>query len=298
MDQLSECFRALGEPTRLRLLRLVNEAPLNVSELVSVVGVAQSSVSHHLAKLKSLELIKEDRNGAFTYYSLAVTPQDPRWPLIGLAKEAADEHGDRSRLRELLLRREDRQILNERLLEPGQSWMLWSAALGSLVPPLEVADFGCGTGSLTVEIAKWAKRVTAVDRSERSLAQAKERATREGRSNVTFIEADLSKTGLPAGKHDLVVLSQTLHHVARPGDVLKEAHRILVPGGRLLVLELLPHTEAWVQERLGHVHLGFDPEALRGDIQSAGFQKANVSQFPRDGGTPFRVFLVAAEKRK
>src|SRR3954468_14770898 len=108
MEQLSESFRALGDPTRLRILRLVGEAPLNVSELVSLVGVAQSSVSHHLSRLKGLELIREDRNGLFSYYSLALPQSDPRYALIQLTKEAQDSHGDRARLTELLRRREDR----------------------------------------------------------------------------------------------------------------------------------------------------------------------------------------------
>ncbi len=98
MEELSESFRALGDPTRLRILRLLSDAPLNVSELVSLVGVAQSSVSHHLAKLKGLELISEERQAGFTYYSLGVAKEDPRWPLIRLAKDANDAHGDRARL--------------------------------------------------------------------------------------------------------------------------------------------------------------------------------------------------------
>src|SRR4051812_16537575 len=118
MDDLSQSFRALGDPTRLRILRLVSEAPLNVSELVSLVGVAQPSVSHHLGKLKGLELIREARQNGFTYYSLALAEGDTRWPLIKLAKQAEDPTGDKARLMDLLRTREDRQALNERLLEP------------------------------------------------------------------------------------------------------------------------------------------------------------------------------------
>src|SRR5262249_35044545 len=80
MEELSESFRALGDPTRLRILRLVGEAPLNVSEIVSLVGVAQSSVSHHLSRLRGLELIREERQAGYTYYSLSLPPTDPRWP--------------------------------------------------------------------------------------------------------------------------------------------------------------------------------------------------------------------------
>src|ERR1700694_3470724 len=165
MESLSQCFRALGDPTRLRILRLLAEAPLNVSELGALIGVGQPSVSHHLSKLRRLGMVREERQAGFTYYSLAPENGDSRWPLIQLAQQAQDENGDRARLTDLLRQREDRQALNEKLLEPGQSWFLWATALASLLPPLEVADFGCGSGVLSVAIARWAKRVIAIDQS-------------------------------------------------------------------------------------------------------------------------------------
>lgn len=297
MEVLSDAFKALGDPTRLRILRLVGEAPLNVSELVSLVGIAQSSVSHHLSKLKGLELIREERQAGFTYYSLDVPATDPRWPLIRLAKDAEDTHGDRARLVELLRRREDRASLNEKLLEPGQSWMLWATALSTLLPPLDVVDFGCGTGVLTVEIARWARKVTAIDRSASALEQASARAERQGLSNVTFLEADLAKLPLATGKKDLVVISQSLHHVADPEGVLAEAARILKPGGRLVVLELMPHEETWVRERLGHAHLGLAPDALQAQLAQAGFKSIQFTPYGRDGNSPFRVYLLTGVRK-
>ncbi|MBL8918819.1 MAG: ArsR family transcriptional regulator [Myxococcaceae bacterium] len=294
--ELSETFHALGEPTRLRILRLVAAARLNVSEVVSLIGVAQSSVSHHLAKLKGLELIREERLGGFTYYSLAVDASDPRWPLIRLAKDAEDTHGDLARLTELLRRREDRTSLNEKLLEPGQSWLLWASALSSLLPKLDVADFGCGTGLLTVELSRWARHVTAIDRSPQALEQAKARLAREKHQNVSFVEADLH--ALPAGlpKHDLVVISQSLHHVNEPAAVLAQAARLLGPGGRVVVMELMPHGEAWVKARLGHQHLGFAPELLEDALHAAGFTEVTLTATPRDGSSPFRAFLLTATR--
>src|SRR4051794_17233600 len=98
MDDLSQAFRALGDSTRLRILRLVSEAPLNVTELVSLVGVAQSSVSHHMGKLRGMGLVREERQAGFTYYQLAVDQKDERWPLIDLARRAPDDSGDQARL--------------------------------------------------------------------------------------------------------------------------------------------------------------------------------------------------------
>ncbi len=290
MFEISEAFRALGDPTRLRILRLIGEAKLNVSEVVSVIGVAQSSVSHHLAKLKSLELIREERQAGFTYYSLAIDSSDPRWPLIALARGSGDPLGDQARLTELLQRREDRQTLNEKLLEPGQSWRLWATALSSLLPPLDVVDFGCGSGVLTVELARWAKHVTAIDRSEAALKQAAERAQRL--NNVTFLKADLGDLPPSVTNQDLVVISQSLHHVEDPRAVLAQAERVLKPGGKVVVLELMPHDEQWVQSRLGHKHLGFEPAALEALLRQAGFEQLQLVPSARDGATPFRAFLL------
>jgi len=298
MEELSQSFRALGDPTRLRILRLVSEAPLNVTELVSLVGVAQSSVSHHLGKLKGLGLLREERQAGFSYHSLAVGPEDTRWPLIRLAREAEDATGDLARLRDLLRQREDRQALNERLLEPGQSWYLWAGALASLLPALDVADFGCGTGTLSVSIARWASRVWAIDQSAEALAQARERATREGRTNITFLREDLHRLSLPPAERDLVVISQSLHHMESPPAVLAEAARILKPGGKLVVLELMPHDERWVRERLGHRHLGFAPETLEASLREVGFGSLSRETHARDGASPFRVFLLTGVKQR
>ncbi|MBJ6765348.1 ArsR family transcriptional regulator [Myxococcaceae bacterium JPH2] len=296
MDELSQSFRVLGDSTRLRILRLVAEAPLNVTELVSLVGVAQSSVSHHLGKLRGLGLIREERQAGFSYYSLALESADSRWPLIRLAREAEDAAGDSARLKDLLRAREDRQALNERLLEPGQSWFLWAGALASLLPPLDVADFGCGSGPLSVATARWARHVWAIDQNADALTQARERAQREGRANITFLREDLHRLSLSDGSMDLVVISQSLHHVESPASVLSEAARILKPGGRVVVLELMPHDERWVLERLGHRHLGFAPEFLESALSEAGFTSFSRETHARDGASPFRVFLLTGVK--
>ncbi|WP_434380426.1 ArsR/SmtB family transcription factor [Melittangium boletus] len=296
MQELTEAFKTLGDPTRLRILRLVGEARLNVSEVVSLVGVAQSSVSHHLTRLKALDLIREERQGGFTYYSLAVDEKAPLWPLIRLAKEAPDEHGDLARLTELLRRREDVHTLNEKLLEPGQSWRLWAAALASLLPPLDMVDFGCGTGVLTVELARWARHVTAIDRSASALGKARAEAERLGLHNITYLEANLEALPLKSAAYDLVVLSQSLHHVESCERVLAEGARLLKPGGRMVVLELLPHDEQWVRSRLGHRHLGFEPDTLRESMREAGLEAPTLVAAPRDVASPFKAFLLTGTR--
>ncbi len=298
MQALSQSFRVLGDPTRLRILRLIAEAPLNVSELVSLVGVGQPSISHHLSRLRRFGLVREERQAGFTYYSLAMDPGDVRWPLIRLARAESDDDGDRSRLIDLLRQREDRQALNEKLLEPGQSWFLWASALSSLLPPLDVADFGCGTGVLSVAIARWAKHVVGIDQNREALVKAKQRATREGLKNISFVKQDLHRLALPDDSKDVVVVSQSLHHVREPRGVLREAHRILKPGGKAIILELMPHQERWVLQRLGHQHLGFDPEDLDHTLSEVGFTVVARETHGRTSSSPFRVFMLTAEKKR
>src|SRR5438067_5103507 len=205
MEELSQAYRALGDATRLRILRLIAQTPLNVSELVSLVGIAQPSVSHHLGKLKAMKVLVEERQNGYTYYALDLDKDDARWPLVKVAiDDRSDADGDLSRLAELLRRREDRQALNERLLEPGQSFQLWSRALGRLLPRLDVADLGCGTGALTVEIARWAHSVLAIDKNRESLDATRARAEREGTRNIEFLAADLHKLDMRR-KFDVVV---------------------------------------------------------------------------------------------
>src|SRR5207247_2407041 len=124
---------------------------------------------------------------------------------------------------------------------PGQSWFLWAQALASMMPALDAADFGCGSGVLSVSIARWARKVVAIDRNADALAQAKERAAHEKVRNIQFLAEDLHKLSLRASSQDLVVCSQSLHHVEDPAAVLREAARIVKPGGRAIVLELMPH---------------------------------------------------------
>ncbi|MBL8951756.1 MAG: ArsR family transcriptional regulator [Myxococcaceae bacterium] len=299
MESLTEAFRALGDPTRLRILKLIAAARLNVTEVVSLIGVGQSSVSHHLTRLKALDLIREERLGTYTYYSLAADEKAPLWPLIQLARTSEDPHGDAGRLNELLRRREDVQTLNEKLLEPGQSWHLWSAALGSLLPPLDVVDFGCGTGVLTLELARWAKKVTAIDKSEPVLARARAAAEREGLTNIAFLAADLCELPLPSSSADLVVSSQSLHHVEDIAAVLAEGARLLRPNGRLVVLELFPHGEEWVKSRLGHEHLGIEPAVLEAAMRAAGLEPL-TQRLPAVKGpqSPFKAFLVTGTRAR
>ena len=312
MSAASALYRLLGDEARLRLLRVLNQDRFNVKELTGILGLAQSGVSRHLGLLKDAELVVEERDGAYSFYRLSPAVRDqaqgPLWPLLeaqfASAASSAVLKADDARLQEVLrLRRENFEHVGPdtrdgRQLVPGRSWAAWSRALGLLLPPLEVADLGCGEGYLTVETARWAKHVTAVDRSAGVLSRAKALAARKRCANITWKKGELEKLPIETGTLDVALLSQALHHAGEPAQALAEAARILKPGGRLLILDLRPHDETWVRDKLGDQWFGFSDEHLEGLLSRAGFADITVTLGARSTNDPFAVLLAIGTKKK
>lgn len=311
MKAASSLMRLLGDEARLRLLRLLARESLNVTELTAVMGLAQSGVSRHLGLLKEAKLVTEERTGNFTWYRLNAEIQSGEgsaaslWPWLSAIFETATPatRADDARLEEIRrLRREnfDQHGGGEERsqLVPGRSWAAWSRALGLLLPAVEVADLGCGEGYLTIEAAHWAKRVYAIDRSSEVLARAKQLAQRRRVKNITWKRGELEKVPLADKSVDIAIASQALHHAQDPAVALAEAHRIVRPGGRVLVLDLRQHDEAWVQDSLGDRWLGFTPARLEALIEGAGFDQVKVRTGARKAGDPFAVLIATGTRKK
>ncbi len=331
-------FRLLGDEARLRILRLLDSERLNVSELTAILGIAQSGVSRHLGLLKDAGLVEERRDAGFTYFRLADALHGgengfgPVWPLLQSHFDAAARtpagRADTARLEEVRrVRKEnfdDHGADGERgQVIPGRSWAAWARALGHLLPPMVVADLGCGDGYLTVEASRFASKVIAVDRSDAALARARDMVRRHARrspgeartlahrspgdlsagasakaegGNVEWKRGELECLPIDDATVDVALLSQALHHAASPARALAEAVRILKPGGRLLVLDLRAHREHWVHERLGDTWLGFDDEELKRLLAGSGLSEVNVTVGARHARDPFTVLIASGVK--
>jgi SAM-dependent methyltransferase len=313
MIEASALFRLLGDDVRLRLLRLLDFERLNVTELTGILGIAQSGVSRHLGLLKEAGLVQEEREAGFTYFRLAPAVRDgangfgPLWGLLRAQFDAAAGspagRADAARLAEVRrLRQENFEThggadAKERQLVPGKSWAAWARALGHLLPALRVADIGCGEGYLTVEAARWASRVIAIDRSRAVLARARSLASKRRVSNIIWKCADIERLPLRDASVDVALLSQALHHAADPQLAIHEAARILTPGGRVLILDLREHEEAWVTERLGDRWLGFSETTLTAFLRNAGLSDIKITVGARRTGDPFTVLIASGTRR-
>ena len=303
MKRASGLFRILADGTRLRLLRILAQDRFNVSELTGILGMAQSGVSRHLGLLKEAGLVAEEREAGYVYYRLVDEGRtDPLWALLDaqFAASTGDRavREDEARLQEVLRHRKENFETHgdARQLVPGRSWAAWARALGHLLPPLEVADIGCGDGYLTLEMARWARTVYGIDRSDQVLERAKALADRRRITNVEWRMGDLARLPLRDASVDIALLSQALHHAADPEGAVAEAVRILRPGGRLLVLDLREHDQHWVRARFGDQHLGFTDAELERLLRGAGLREVRIQIGARQTGDPFVVLIASGVK--
>jgi len=270
-----------------------------------------------LSHLRKMKLLQERKEGIWAFYQLAQKESlDSELHLLWsyLQEQLStmkDPNNDQVRLHEVLRQREiSGGGLNERLLEPGQSWFAWSCLLGILLgqngerksgfdsgsSKLEIIDLGCGDGTLTVEMAKFATRVIGVDYNSEILASARQRIDRLGLKNVSLIAENVSQLSLPDESLDVVFFSQSLHHLDDPKSGFKEAARILRPGGQVLVMELAAHSEGWVLEKLGHKWQGFEKETLLNFLLTAGFTQLHSEILPIRREELFQIILAAGRK--
>lgn len=281
---MQQLLRLLADPTRLRILAAVAPAELAVNEIAETLGMGQPRISNHLRLLREAGALEDRREGSWTYYRNAL-PGRPDGRLLWQAVEAslrgdAAFASDAERREQVIERRRARSRAHFGAAPLGGPLFslgcLREEALAALAPASwTVVDAGCGDGFLTELLAARFDRVIAVDHSPERLAAARARLLG---SRIDWRLGEADALPLPAGSADAVFLSLVLHHVPEIPAVLREARRVLRPGGRAVIVDLAPHGEESLRESLGDLRLGLDPERLAADLAAHGF--VNVRRLP------------------
>jgi SAM-dependent methyltransferase len=304
---IREAMRILADPTRLRIVALLDREELSVAELQEILGMGQSSISTHLSQLKRANLLEDRRAGKNSLYRLRAPEQ---WAdLLNLARrgaaESAESGADAAALELILERRRDRTRAFfdglagrfGREYVPGRSWKGLAETLLALMPPLEIADLGAGEGTFTQLLARRARRVIAVDSSERMVAYAAEVAARNGVDNIEFRLGDLENPPVEPESVDLAFFSQSLHHAPHPARAVAAAYRMLRPGGRIAILDLKRHAFEEARELYADVWLGFTEVELAGFLEGAGFAREELAVVHREEEPPhFETALAVGRK--
>lgn len=284
---------ALADPIRSRVLAVLEGQELTVSELCAVLQLPQSTVSRHLKILGDAGWLVARPEGTKRFYALALAelaPTERRLWLL-LRDQIADSPAaaqDRGRLDSVLRQRSSR---SQEFFSSSAEWErvrreLYGsrfdlfALLGLVDDSWTVGDLGCGTGHLSESLAPFVRRVVAVDSSPAMLDAARQRLRRW--PNVELRRGELEALPLADAEIDAATLVLVLHHVPAPGKVVAEAARAVRPGGRLLIVDMLPHDRDEYRQEMGHVWLGFSPDTIRRQLEAAGLERANVHPLPAD----------------
>jgi ArsR family transcriptional regulator len=305
-------LRAAADTTRLRILLLLKEEELSVAELQEILVMGQSTISTHLSQLKHAGLVEDRRTGKSSFYSLGSTSATTSGGgrvldeiLAQAEKETPEAANDRSAMRAVVKKRQDRMrsffdSMAGRLGKdyvPGKSWKSLAEALLRLMPPMTIADLGAGDGSFALLLSQRAARVIAVDASAKMLEFGREQAVRNGINNVEFRLGDMEEPPVEDATVDLVFFSQSLHHALHPERSVKQAARILRPGGRIAILDLVKHRFEEARELYADERLGFSEAELESMLTEAGFLDVSVAIVDRDAEAPqFQTLLAIGAK--
>ncbi|HEX6938690.1 MAG TPA: metalloregulator ArsR/SmtB family transcription factor [Longimicrobiales bacterium] len=288
-----EQLSALADPTRSRLLLVLERQELTVSELCAVLQLPQSTVSRHLKVLADEGWVAARPEATSRYYRLAdgLEPSSQRlWHLVReqvAALPAAEQ--DAQRVQGVLAQRRTKS--QEFFSTAAGEWdRLKSELFGDRVDLLGllalldggwvVGDLGCGTGRVAEVLAPFVGRVLAVDESPAMLAAARRRL--EGIPGVEVRSGRLEALPIDDGRLDVALLFLVLHHVEDPGRALAEVARVLRPGGRVVVVDMLPHDREEYRQEMGHVWLGFSEEQVAGWAAAVGFEALRWRPLPAD----------------
>jgi len=306
---IAERLAALADPLHLRICRLLEREELSVGEVARALQLAQSTTSRRLKALADAGWIARRSEGTATLFRLVLDdlPEADRrvWVAARDQMEGEETLRDDDRRLEAVLaeRRADSRSFFGRVAgewEEIRSSLFGRSFLAGALPALlprdwEAADFGCGTGDASAVLAPFLRRVVAFDQSDEMLEAARRRLAQF--DNVDVLAGEAHEAPLSDASVDLAVSSLLLHHVERPEAVIAEMSRVLRPGGRALVIDMLPHSRLEYRQSMGHAHLGFDPDWTRSTLEASGFTDISVTALPSDPEAKGPGLFVATATR-
>ncbi|MGC6487244.1 MAG: ArsR/SmtB family transcription factor [Planctomycetota bacterium] len=282
LDSLQSTLKLLSDPLRLRLCALLGRAELAVQEMVGITGLQQSRVSNHLSLLKRAGVVRDRREGSWSFHSLVEPAEDgalsPSLFAATIEPYLESEEGarDLAALQVVLdRRREKSREAHDRLADQWQE-LGEEFAVGTLRSELlahawpcgpRVADLGCGAGFLTSLLAQRSAEVIGVDHSERMLAEA-----RANVAGAEFRRGEVDALPLCDAEVHAAFANLVWHHVPDHDAAAREVHRVVAPGGVVVVSDLAPHDSDWMRERMGDLRLGVKADDVASSLARAGFR--------------------------
>lgn len=304
MSSIIKSLKLLSDPTRIRILLLLAHEPLNVAELQEILGMGQSRISTQLSQLRQEGLVTSSRSGKNNVYAIS-TPD----ALMEVARQAATEikevKADSETLAHILRKRRDktRAYFDElagkfgKSYVPGRSWKSLAEALLKILNYKVVADLGAGEGTLAQLLAPNAERVIAVDNAPNMVEFGKKLAQKHGLENLEYRLGDIESPPIDDNSVDLAIFSQALHHAEHPQTALNSAYRLLAPGGKVVILDLLQHSFDQARELYADTWLGFSEVELFKMMSNAGFKNVETTIVDKESEAPhFQTLLAVASK--
>lgn len=304
-------LRLLADPTRLRIMAVLQRESLSVAEIQEALDLGQSRISTHLGLLRQGGLLADRREGKQVFYSWA--DGEEQEVVLSMIQSASEQPAiaeglrlDRENLALILRRRREE---SERYFSnlagraaknycPGRSWHSLAAVFSEMLTNLDIADLGAGEGLVSHLLARRARSVIAVDISEKMVKVARDHARQLRLKNLEFRVGDIEAPPIAPESVDVALLSQALHHAAHPSRAIESAARILRPGGRLVILDLKQHSFDAARELYSDTWLGFREVDVMGWLKGAGLSEASVTLLDRESEPPhFQPLLASALKR-
>lgn len=307
---ISRYFKALGDETRLRLFHLLLHYELNVNELVLIMQMGQSRISRHLKVLSENGLLRQRRDGGFSYYQVPGNPDIESLTQFVKNSLGRDEVAseDLSRAQAIIKERKKktRRFFNqiaehwERLKKDLLGDMDLAAAVSEEIPACSIAvDLGCGTGELLLKLLDKAETVIGVDHSAQMLKMARLKLDAENaaaRSDLRL--GELEHLPLRDKEGDAAIINMVLHHIPLPQAGIQEANRILRPGGTLVIADFAKHAREDIREKFGATWLGFEPGDIDTWLTASGFSLLGSRQYPVRHGMAVNVFRAVKDQEQ